>query len=309
MRTGLAFGVAAAALLAAGAASAKEPTVEIRYAVARVVVVPEARSDIKVSFRSANASLPIAVRVEGDKTIVDGGLGGKLGGDRIRSCRVINDKASVTVSGVGVVKYEDMPEIVIQAPMNARVAAGGAVFGSVGRTDSLMLSSAGCGDWTVANVEGEMNINVAGSGDVRAGSAGKASLNIAGSGDVATTGVRGPVSINLGGSGDVHSGPIGGSLSVNSAGSGDADVASVNGAVSIRIAGSGDVLIRGGQAQSLSASIVGSGDVLFTGSAGKLDANVVGSGDVRVASVSGGVTKRAIGSGDVTVGGFAIDKD
>jgi hypothetical protein len=62
MRAILAFGVAAAALLAAGAASAGEPTVEIKNAVARVIVVPEARSDIQVVFKSTNASLPLTLR-------------------------------------------------------------------------------------------------------------------------------------------------------------------------------------------------------------------------------------------------------
>lgn len=310
MRKGLAFGVAAAALLAAGAASAKEPSVQIKDAVARVIVVPENRSDIKVSFKSTNGSLPLTIRTEGDKTIVDGGLGGGFGKSRIKNCRSINGKISVDVSGVGAVAYDAMPEVVIQVPMDTRVAAGGAVFGSVGRSKSLSLSSAGCGDWTVANVEGAMNINVAGSGDIRTGSAGGAAdLNVAGSGDIATTGVGGALSANVAGSGDIKSGPIGGALSVNTMGSGDVDVASVRGDISVNIAGSGDTIIRGGRAGSVTVSVAGSGDVLFAGTAASLDANVAGSGDIRVAQVSGSVRKRAVGSGDVTVGAFTIDED
>ncbi|HRD46813.1 MAG TPA: DUF2807 domain-containing protein [Caulobacter sp.] len=309
MRAILAFGVATAALLAAGAAAAKEPSVEIRDAVARVIVVPEARSDVKVSFKTTNADLPLTVRFEGDKTIVDGDLDHGFGRSRIRNCRSVGDQVSVDVTGVGSVSYDNMPQIIVQVPMDARVAAGGAVFGSVGRSKTLSLSSAGCGDWTVANVEGEMSINVAGSGDIRAGTAGSANLNVAGSGDIATAAVRGSLSANVAGSGDVRTGAVDGGLAVNTMGSGDADVASVNGDVAVNLAGSGDTVIRAGRAGKVAISIAGSGDVMFAGSAGTLDAKVAGSGDIRVASVSGEVHKRSVGSGDVRVGAFTIDSD
>jgi hypothetical protein len=309
MRALLAFGVAGAALLAAGAASAAETRVDIKDAVARVVIVPEARSDVKVSFKTTNASLPLTVRVDGDKTIVDGDLDGPLGKGRIRNCRSINGVASVDVSGVGKVAWEDMPQVVIQVPMDASVSAGGAVFGSVGRSTSLKLSNAGCGDWTVANVEGAMSLNLAGSGDVKAGSAGSADIKVAGSGDVATTGVRGKLTTNVAGSGDLVSGPVGGSLVIRIAGSGDVDVASVSGDIDVNIAGSGDAVIRGGNAGAVSVSIAGSGEVQFGGGATTVSARVAGSGDIRVASVSGDVKKSVIGSGDVVVGPFTIDAD
>lgn len=309
MRALLAFGVAGAALLAAGAASAAETRVEIKDAVARVVIVPEARSDVKVSFKTTNASLPLTVRVEGDKTIVDGDLDGPLGKGRIRNCRSINGVASVDVSGVGKVAWEDMPQIVIQVPMDASVGAGGAVFGSVGRSTSLKLANAGCGDWTVANVEGAMTLNVAGSGDMKAGSAGSADIKVAGSGDVATKGVRGKLTTSVAGSGDLVSGPVGGSLVIRIAGSGDVDVAAVNGDIDVNIAGSGDAVIRGGKAGAVSVSIAGSGEVQFGGAATSVSARVAGSGDIRVASVSGEVKKSIIGSGDVVVGPFTIDAD
>lgn len=307
MRALLVFGVASAALVTAGAASAAETRVEIRDAVARVVIVPEARSDVKVSFRTTNASLPLTVRVDGDKTIVDGDLDGPFGKGRIRNCRVVNGAASVEVSGVGKVAWEDMPQVVIQVPRDARVAAGGAVFGSVGRSASLTLSNAGCGDWAVANVEGALSVNLAGSGDVKAGSAGAAVIRIAGSGDVATTGVRGKLEASVAGSGDLVSGPVRGALSVRTIGSGDADVASVNGDVDIDLAGAGDVLIRGGRAGAVSVNIAGSGQIQFAGAAESVDARIAGSGDIRVASVSGAVEKRVVGSGEVRVGPFTID--
>ncbi|MBP7704067.1 MAG: DUF2807 domain-containing protein [Caulobacter sp.] len=306
MRAILVVGVAAAALMAAGAAQAKEPSVEIKDAVARVTVVPEAgRTDIKVVFKTTNGQLPLTVRTDGDKTIVDGGLGKAFGGGRIKNCTAVNGRISVNVSGVGKVAWEAFPEVIVYTPADSRVAAGGAVFGSIGRSSSLSLSNAGCGDWTVANVAGELQVNLAGSGDLRAGSAGSAKLNIAGSGDAALTTIEGALSTNIAGSGDIDAGAVRGPLAVNTMGSGDVEVTSVAGDISANLAGSGDVKIRGGKAGAMSVKIAGSGDVLFGGSTSALSARIAGSGDVRVGG-AGAVSKSVAGSGDVVVGPVAF---
>ncbi|MFN3524167.1 MAG: GIN domain-containing protein [Phenylobacterium sp.] len=250
---------AAAAGLSLVATAANAASVEIRDAVARVVVVPEARDDVRVEIISRNASLPIEVRTMGERTIVDGDLDRK-----IRSCNGSGERASANVAGVGRVDWADMPQVVIRTPMNAVVEAGGAVFGSVGRSASLKLSNAGCGDWKVANVAGKLTYSQAGSGDARIGAAGEAVLRVAGSGDV-----------NLG---------------------------EVSGPLDVRIAGSGDVRIGAGRAETMAASVAGSGDVEFKGQAGSLKARIAGSGDVRVKSVTGEVTKAVLGSGAVTIG-------
>lgn len=261
---------------AAGAANAA--SVEIKDAVARVTVIPEARSDIKVEMLSRNASLPLAVRVRGDRTIVDGDLDRK-----IRSCNGAAGKASVDVGGVGRVGWNDMPQVVIRVPKDAVVEAGGAVFGSVGRSASLKLSNAGCGDWTVANVAGKLTFSQAGSGDARIGSTGQAVLRVAGSGDIDVARVHGPLDVDVAGSGDV-------------------DVGELAGPLDVRVAGSGDVDIAGGKASSVSVSVAGSGSVTFNGAAGDVKARIAGSGDVRVKSVSGAVDKTVLGSGAVIVG-------
>jgi hypothetical protein len=62
-----------------------------------------------------------------------------------------------------------MPQVVIHTPRDVKVSAGGAVFGSVGRSATLDLDNAGCGDWTIANVEGTAKVSQAGSGDTRMG--------------------------------------------------------------------------------------------------------------------------------------------
>jgi len=252
-------------LLAAGAAmaagSAQAASVEIRDAVARVTVVPEDRSDVKVEVLKPNSRVPLTVRtVPGGRTIVDGDLD-----RRIRSCRGVFGKAVVTVRDVGDISWDEMPQVVIHTPRQVDVEAGGAVFGSVGRSASLKIENAGCGDWTVANVAGEAKVSQAGSGDTRMGSSGALKIRVAGSGDVAAGDVKGGLDVS--------------------------------------IAGSGDTEIAGGQATTMKVSIAGSGDVDFDGSADSLQARIAGSGDVSVRQVKGEVSKSIMGSGSVRVGG------
>ncbi|WP_293902264.1 DUF2807 domain-containing protein [Phenylobacterium sp.] len=267
----------AAAALGAGAAQAA--TIEIKDAVARVTVVPEDRSDIKIEVTRPNSSLPLTVRTFGDRTILDGNLERK-----IRNCRSSGESSWVDVHGVGRFGWNEMPQVIIRTPRDVKVEAGGAVFGSVGRSASLNLGNSGCGDWTIGNVEGQATIGQAGSGDTRMGTSGALKLRLAGSGDVAAADVRGPVDITI-------------------AGSGDAMVKSMSGALQISIAGSGDVSIGGGRATEMKVMVAGSGDVDFRGTADSLRARIAGSGDVHANAVKGEVSKTIMGSGSVRVGG------
>jgi hypothetical protein len=268
--------LAAASLLLGGAAQAA--TVEVRDAVARVIVTPEARSDIRVEMLTTNPSLPLSVRTRDGDVIVDGDLDRK-----IRACSSRGGRSSVTVSGVGDVAYADLPQVVIRTPMDVDIKVGGAVFGAVGRSQSLKISNAGCGEWTIANVAGEVQASQAGSGDMRMGSAGSAVLRVAGSGDMSMR-------------------QVSGSLEADVAGSGDVRVAEVTGQrLQARVAGSGDVTVDAGRVDSMSATIAGSGDVRFNGEAGALKASIVGSGDIRVRQVLGSVERTVMGSGEVRV--------
>lgn len=272
-----ALAVAGACGLAGAGAAA--PAVDINHAVARVIVSPEPRTDIKVEIVRANPRLPIRVWSFMGRTYVDGGLSGA----RLRGCHGPVSAPGASVLGVGEVSADDMPRLLIHTPMDARVAAGGAVFGQVGRSASLELSNAGCGDWQAGNVHGRMKVNVAGSGSVRAGQAGSADLRVAGSGSIATHDVAGRVE-------------------ATNVGAGDIDVASVQGPFNARIAGSGHVKVAGGHASAMQASIAGSGDIALQGVADSLNASVVGSGDVRVLRVTGPIHKAVVGSGDVRIG-------
>lgn len=278
MRALLILAAGAAALGFAGAAAAA-PSVKIKDAVARVVVIPEARSDVKVEFLTTNKSLPLTIRQNGAETIVDGDL--RM--NKIGSCNTKMGVTMIKVRGVGEVKWDDIPQIVVRTPLNVEVSGGGAVFGSVGRSDSLELANAGCGDWTVANVKGKLEVAEAGSGDVNTGTAGSAEISIAGSGSVKTQAVAGDLEVSL-------------------MGSGDAIAASVGGKIETNIMGSGDVKVGGGRARSLEVNIMGSGDVTVDGEVGDVEVSVAGSGDVRVAKATGSVSKHVAGSGDVYIG-------
>jgi hypothetical protein len=269
--------MAAAALMAAGAAQAA-PGVDIRGAIARVTVIPEARSDVAVVVTKANGRLPLKISRFGDRLVVDGGLGW-----RNINCHTLFGRPSASVWGIGNIAYDDMPQIVVRTPLRASVGAGGAVFGSVGPGAGVELANSGCGDWIVANQNGPLQARMSGSGDVRTGAVSYADVQITGSSDIHIVAVRNGLAAAISGSGDVSADRVDGFLRV-------------------RVGGSGDVKIKDGAVSDMNVSVAGSGDVRFGGVARTLVANVAGSGDVSVGRVTGLVTKHIAGSGDVTVG-------
>jgi hypothetical protein len=270
--------VAACGLIAVAGAAGAAPTVDIRHAVARVVVIPEIRPNIVVTLVKTNARLPLRITRFAGRVYISGDVG-----HRAHNCRTVEGQPVVGVRGRGEIAYRDMPLVVIYTPMNARVSAGEAVFGSVGRSDSLEFSESGCGNWTIANVRGHLRLNVDGSGGARAGAVGSADLSVAGSGAIAAREIRG-------------------GLTAFSSGSGDIAAGSVSGPFNVRIAGAGDVRAPRGRVTRMTASVAGSGDVRFGGVASSLNASVAGSGAITVAQVTGPISKRVFGSGEVRIG-------
>jgi hypothetical protein len=276
MGRALMWGVMLSGAFAAQALAA--PSVEIRDAAARVVIIPEARGDVAASLMKANPKLPIWIGRTGDKVVIHGDLGHRMAG-----CGSFLGRPGVWAWGKGRIAYADLPQIVIRTPVTVDVTASQAVFGAVQRAGAVDLANHGCGDWTLADASGPVRINLTGSGDTRAASAGSAEVNIAGSGDVHFQAIRGGLNAAITGSGDVTAASIGGPF---------------NG----RVAGSGDIRVAGGQTPTMNVAVAGSGDVRFGGVAGSLNASVAGSGDVSVARVTGPVAKQVRGSGDVIIG-------
>ncbi len=164
-------------------------------------------------------------------------------------------------------------------PLRLETTAGDS---SVGRVATARISMAGTGKTAVADVAGELRVDIAGSGRVTAGHAGNVRADIAGAGDT-------------------QIGSINGGATVDIAGSGDFTASKVNGPVKISIAGSGNVKIADGVADPLKVDIMGAGDLYFGGLAIDPSISAMGSGNVRLKAYKGKL--RNDGMADVQVGG------
>lgn len=272
-------GLASLALISPAAAA----TLEIKHAVANLVVIPEARQDIAIEMVGGDPKLSLKQSGDSDRVVLDGGIRNVQCGSQYKLA--INDwnATRLQIVGVGTFNRSALPKIIARVPLNAEIKASGAVFGTVGRTESLDLELSGCGDWTVANVEKQLRLDQSGSGDARVGEIGSGKIELAGSGDISLVSAAKGLKIEIAGSGDVAA-------------------RSVSGPLTIDIAGSGDVSIEGGQVDALGANIAGSGDISFGGTAATAKLNVVGSGDISLHKVTGSVNKSVMGSGDISIG-------
>jgi hypothetical protein len=278
------LGLVLAAMVLAGASVADAQTIAFKNIAARVVIIPEARSDVQVLFLKTNPRLPMqVVKLFNDTTQVQPkDCTGWLWGPHM-GCSDRDEPSSASVPGLGDIAYDDLPQITVRVPMDAKVVAGGAIYGSAARSQNLTLIIAGCGDWTVANVEDRLSVEFAGAGKLHTGSAGNMNLRIAGAATVTTTDVQNGLTLNIGGVGNVR-------------------VHSVSGPLDVHLAGGGDVRIDSGRATTMAVHIAGSGNVDYGGVADSLNANIAGSGEIRAAKVLGAVNKFIAGSGSVDVG-------
>jgi len=277
MRLAIALFAAASALCAAGAAAAA-PSVEIKDAVARVIVVPEDRADVKVEMITTNGALPLEVRTMGSQTLISGNLA-----HRITDCRTRGDHPSAYVRGVGDIHYENMPQVVIHTPKAVSVETNGAVYGTVGRSGSIDLNNSGCSAWTLADVAGDVTLRASGAGSVRMGSAGHLKADLSGAGGLHATSVRQGLDAALSGAGSVT-------------------IENLAGPMKADVSGAGHIKIEQGHATTMQASVSGVGSVDFGGDAQTLNASISGFGGIRVKAVSGNVSKSVSGIGHVTIG-------
>jgi hypothetical protein len=287
----------AAVLAVTGPALAAETTLKVEHAAVRLVVIPEARSDISYTVQPGHSGLPaIQARHDGGVLVLDGGLETSPGHSRIRGCdswgasHVVDDKAvwkldlgkQVRIDGLGGVKVADLPVITVHVPLDAKIRAGDAVFGEIGPSNSLELANGGCGDWQVADVRGAARFALGGSGDVHAHNLGDAHVSIGGSSNVFVMAAS-ALEAQIGGSGNVRA-------------------KTVNGPISANIGGSGNAVVDSGSAPKVTTSVAGSGNFVFKGTAGAVNAAVAGSGNVTVAHATGPVSKSVVGSGNVKIG-------
>ncbi|KPF80021.1 hypothetical protein IP78_07845 [Brevundimonas sp. AAP58] len=306
--TAVSTALAATFVFAAAPVKAQETEVRVRHAAARMVVIVEDRSDIAVEIEPGSSGLPTpTVTRVGNEVRIDGNLGRRA----FRNCRggssdarQPGEGASVEIRDRGTIQLSAAPLIVVRTPPRVDVSTeNAAVFGAVGRgATSIELSSGGCGDWTVANTAGTMDLAVGGSGNMRAGTSGRLEAAIGGSGTI-TAGATGDLDASIGGSGTVIVAAVTGSVDAAIGGSGDIRI---NGgrptSIDASIGGSGDIHVQG-DAGSLDASIAGGGDITVTGTVSSLDASLVGGGNVNVGRVTGSVSQSVMGGGRVRIGG------
>ena len=115
MRGLLLIGAASAmALSAVGAQAATK--LEIRDAVTRVIVIPEARGDVKVEVQKRHPGLPMRMWVEGDTVKIDG----DLGRNAIGNCHSMGGHKDVNVRDKGEIDYDDLPILVVRTPMDGK---------------------------------------------------------------------------------------------------------------------------------------------------------------------------------------------
>lgn len=291
--------------------------IDIRHTAARIVVIPEDRTDISVEIDNQAGATPLpTVEAEADGGIViDGRLRGRIGG-----C----EGETVRLRGYDNITHAQMAVITIRTPRTVDLDLGGANVTEIGATQALSVSHAGCGVTRAADVAGELDVDLAGSGEVLTGAANSLNADVAGSGRLSVGAVAAGANIDMAGSGTVEIASLTGALERDGAGSGDIFVRA--GAITearIRQAGSGDVELVAA-IQTLDAAVVGSGDILVTGdvanaearimgsgnvtvrgTVGALDASIMGSGEFRATAITGAVTQNIRGSGRVITGATA----
>jgi hypothetical protein len=128
------------------------------------------------------------------------------------------------------------------------------------------------------------------------------SLSMAGSGDITST-VKlksRNMNISVAGSGDIAVEVTSEKLRVSIAGSGDVKLSGRAEHLDASVAGSGDISAFNLKANNVNASIAGSGDVSVYCNGGELQASIIGSGDLRYKGTTSKIKKSIMGSGDIT---------
>jgi len=212
------------------------------------------------------------------------------------NCRKSKASIKISVGGKNWYKrkggYKDLDEypfLKITAPENTHLIIDNAIiFGAVGDIGSADIKLRSCGNLDFANVNGHLDLRIAGSGDFTAQNIQSVEVSGAGSGDVTIGDIANTALVVSAGSGDNDIGNVGGDFDFSGAGSGDLNVGNIMGNADIKTAGSGDV--EAGRIE---------GNLTYTsGGSGDFEADYVG-GD-KLSSKSGGSGTVEIDGGNVT---------
>ena len=209
----------------------------IDNAIARVKVIPEARSGIAVGVQQGKSGPPLRITRAGASVVIDGQepQAGFSFVPQWLSRWFRKDRCPAEAPGV--------PMVTAHVPMNTRVSISGAISGEIGGTTTLSFNARGCGDWRLGPVERQLVIDTSSTGRIRAAKVGGTlAIHSSGSGGIAIDSGHIPTAriILLGPGGVSHKGSMGG-LFAEVKSSGVIKVKEIYGLVDAEVVGSGDV--------------------------------------------------------------------
>ncbi|MCJ8323789.1 MAG: DUF2807 domain-containing protein [Rhizobiales bacterium] len=193
-----------------------------------------------------------------------------------------HDNPNISINGGTGQKLSEYPILHIKLPETTKLKLNNNIItGSISNVQSLDLKASSCTSLKFANIAGDADISLRGSGDIVVNDiGGSAKVTVRGSGDVSVHNVAQDSQTLVQGSGDIQYNQLNGINRMQVHGSGDIDVGYINGDAELSVRGSGDIDIRGGDVNWLIAKIQGSGDIDYDGKANNTRFITQGSGDI-----------------------------
>lgn len=274
MNKALAMLVCASALVPAGARAAE---LVLEGLVARVTVLPEARSDFAVEVRPGSGSLPsVTISREGGRTLLTSGV-------EVGACTRVDGRMRVGLRDGSQAEMSEAPDVIIHAPRAFSLSGDNSgLIGQIGPAEDLDISQSGCAFWDVANVAGTLRAEMSGGARLTAGTSRSALLGASGGAAITTGAVA--------------------DLVAEASGGGAIRVASVSGAAEATASGGGRIEIESGQGSTLRAHASGGGRIVHRGEVAALHATASAGGQIEVFQVENVVSRFVSAGGQVVVG-------
>lgn len=190
--------------------------------------------------------------------------------------------SDISINGGSRRKLSDYPTLKIQAPVAVKlILEKNLIHGQFSQVDKLSVGMLSCGKLNFDAVKNNARIAMIGSGEIEIKSVGGSVDSFTrGSGDIDIGSIAQDSVTELSGSGDISYGEITGIHKITNRGSGDIEISQINGDAEILVQGSGDVDIADGDLNWLIATLRGSGDINYGGTAKNPRLNAGGSGEI-----------------------------
>lgn len=325
-----------ASVFAMSAQAANNPELVIENFVGTVTLVTDDTAPLSVT--SVTHENKMTQRAAGSNLIIDGGIR-KPDSNKCKDYYGSwswGKKKSGNMGGYE--DLEDYPKLTISAPSDTVLVIRNSIpFIETGELGGADIEVQACGKINMGDLDGDLRVELSGSGDVTSGSVHDADLSLRGSGDIdiqdarnlradlsgsgdIVTGhvanadvslrgsgdielkdVTGKLTVSLRGSGDVSVGNVGGGAEASMQGSGDIEIHSINGPTRLQTSGSGDIDVDDGETEMLNIKSSGSSTIRYGGTASNADLRASGSSDISVKRVRGTADMRESGSADIDI--------